>query len=436
MPKLPADLPENWTQGQTISPNGTEVGLTEQYGYNYLMKQVNNTQTEVNGINEALPDVAQQATVEEINNKIGTESDADTQPTLFGRLAQLKNVLVEKLAEVLTKVTGIDTNIKTVLNSVGYVKSTDDRKYAAIMEGVAVELPTVKKGSKAFNGTYLGFALDTQNDSYFYVSTLYAIYKISKETLEMVKEVNYSGAEVFGCDDSYLYAAKDKTIIKFDKNTLSQVAISGSSIEHAGRYDGSILDGDYIYTTRASGIYYSRVDKRTLKIVNTNSGLGDSGNRIMAKLGLYIVVCPAGMYRLLKSDLNSMELVSSSATSPKALLCDSQYAYVLGGTKYQKFNVSTKEKLVEVDSSVTLGQYYNFDCQNDDFLFLVPQSGGKAKKISKTTLEVIVGTAENVSKVFFADNTYMYCAMSDGKPGKIQIAPESGNFNITGFKEV
>lgn len=29
MPKLPADLPENWTQGQTISPNGTEVGLTE-----------------------------------------------------------------------------------------------------------------------------------------------------------------------------------------------------------------------------------------------------------------------------------------------------------------------------------------------------------------------------------------------------------------------
>ena len=178
------------------------------------------------------------------------------------------------------------------------------------------------------------------------------------------------------------------------------------------------------------------MDKRTLKIVNTNRGLGDSGNRIMAKLGLYIVVCPAGMYRLLKDDLNSIELVSYSATSPKALLCDSQYAYVLGDTKYQKFNVSTKEKLVEVDSSVTLGQYYNFDCQNDDFLFLVPQSGGKAKKISKTTLEVIVGTAENVYKVFFADNTYMYCAMSDGKPGKIQIAPESGNFNITGFKEV
>lgn len=117
MPKLPADLPENWTRGQTISPNGTEVGLTEQHGYNYLMKQVNNTQTEVNNINDALPDVAQQVTVEEINNKIGTESDADTQPTLFGRLAQLKNVLLEKLAELLTKVTGIDTKIGTSSDS-------------------------------------------------------------------------------------------------------------------------------------------------------------------------------------------------------------------------------------------------------------------------------------------------------------------------------
>ena len=119
MPKLPADLPENWTQGQTISPNGTETGLTEQHGYNYLMKQVNNTQTEVNNINGALPDVAQQATVNEINNKIGTEADADTQPTLFGRLAQLKNVLLEKLAEMLTKVTGIDGKIGTSVDAAG-----------------------------------------------------------------------------------------------------------------------------------------------------------------------------------------------------------------------------------------------------------------------------------------------------------------------------
>ena len=93
MPKLPADLPENWTQGQTISPNGTEVGLTEKHGYNYLMKQVNDTQTEVNNINTALTDVAQQATVDEIKNKIGTESDADT-PVSYTHLTLPTNSLV------------------------------------------------------------------------------------------------------------------------------------------------------------------------------------------------------------------------------------------------------------------------------------------------------------------------------------------------------
>lgn len=41
---LPADLPENWTSQQTVAPTGAEVGMDEQYGYNYLMKQVNNAQ--------------------------------------------------------------------------------------------------------------------------------------------------------------------------------------------------------------------------------------------------------------------------------------------------------------------------------------------------------------------------------------------------------
>lgn len=41
---LPADLPEQWTYGQTVGPNGTDVGLTQQHGYNYLMQQVNAAQ--------------------------------------------------------------------------------------------------------------------------------------------------------------------------------------------------------------------------------------------------------------------------------------------------------------------------------------------------------------------------------------------------------
>ena len=83
MPNLPADLPEDWTSNQKISPNGTEVGLSEQHGYNYLMKQVNDTQGAVNNISTeigtALEGVAQEATsqsiktdTQEIINTLGT----------------------------------------------------------------------------------------------------------------------------------------------------------------------------------------------------------------------------------------------------------------------------------------------------------------------------------------------------------------------------
>lgn len=61
---------------------------------------------------ETDPELA--ANVVDIKNKIGTEGDADTQPTLFGRLAELKKVLTEKLTGLLTKVTGIDGKIGTI----------------------------------------------------------------------------------------------------------------------------------------------------------------------------------------------------------------------------------------------------------------------------------------------------------------------------------
>lgn len=41
---LPKDLPENWNDSHYVSPNGIEVGLTEKYGYNHLMRQVNASQ--------------------------------------------------------------------------------------------------------------------------------------------------------------------------------------------------------------------------------------------------------------------------------------------------------------------------------------------------------------------------------------------------------
>lgn len=54
---LPADLPTNWTNGQIVAPTGVGAGLAEQYGYNYLMQQVNAVQTAANQINDAFTDL-------------------------------------------------------------------------------------------------------------------------------------------------------------------------------------------------------------------------------------------------------------------------------------------------------------------------------------------------------------------------------------------
>lgn len=56
-PPLPADLPTNWVYGQTVGPNGTDVGLTQQHGYNYLGKQVNAAQAAINNLGGALADL-------------------------------------------------------------------------------------------------------------------------------------------------------------------------------------------------------------------------------------------------------------------------------------------------------------------------------------------------------------------------------------------
>lgn len=56
-PVLPHDLPENWNDNQYVSPGGTEVGLTEKHGYNYLMKQVNNSQKAINELDAEMGDI-------------------------------------------------------------------------------------------------------------------------------------------------------------------------------------------------------------------------------------------------------------------------------------------------------------------------------------------------------------------------------------------
>lgn len=61
---LPADLPTDWKVSDIVSPVGTDVGLEQQYGYNYLMEQVNNAQTAISQTAQAVMTQTLQAAVQ------------------------------------------------------------------------------------------------------------------------------------------------------------------------------------------------------------------------------------------------------------------------------------------------------------------------------------------------------------------------------------
>ena len=55
---LPADLPEDWAENETVAPEGQSVGLDQQHGYNYLLEQGNNAQQALNEVGAAFSGLA------------------------------------------------------------------------------------------------------------------------------------------------------------------------------------------------------------------------------------------------------------------------------------------------------------------------------------------------------------------------------------------
>lgn len=55
---LPADLPTTWRPLDTVPNAGSALGLPEQFGYNYLMQQVNAAQSALLQIGDYFPRLA------------------------------------------------------------------------------------------------------------------------------------------------------------------------------------------------------------------------------------------------------------------------------------------------------------------------------------------------------------------------------------------
>lgn len=90
-PELPHDLPENWTDNQYVTPGGTEAGLTEQHGFNYLMKQVNNTQKAVNELDTAYG---------AMDTKIGSTTDTGGSASAGSVMGKLNAIISSLLNHV------------------------------------------------------------------------------------------------------------------------------------------------------------------------------------------------------------------------------------------------------------------------------------------------------------------------------------------------
>lgn len=74
-------------------------------------------------IDEALKNAGQseqlESDVTEIKNDIGSPSDISTSLTIFGKLAEIKETLTTKFADIISKITGIDSKIGTTTDTGG-----------------------------------------------------------------------------------------------------------------------------------------------------------------------------------------------------------------------------------------------------------------------------------------------------------------------------
>ena len=102
-------------------------------------------------------------TTEEIKTSVGSSGDLSTSPTLFGRLAEIKETLTSKFSEVVSKITGVDEKIGTSGDSgtdtvFGKIKDIreNQNKYIIASDNVQIqaikETPIIMNKSSGTNG--------------------------------------------------------------------------------------------------------------------------------------------------------------------------------------------------------------------------------------------------------------------------------------------
>ena len=121
-------------------------------------------------------------TTEEIKTSVGSSGDLSSSPTLFGRLAEIKETLTSKFSEVVSKITGVDEKIGTSgdsgTNSVfGKLNSIEKSQTKYITASDTVQEQLIKDTPISFTRTINN--TDTMAD-YDYNNVFIMQYKIKK----------------------------------------------------------------------------------------------------------------------------------------------------------------------------------------------------------------------------------------------------------------
>lgn len=122
---LPADLPTDWTYGQTIAANGSEVGLSQQHGYNYLMQQVNAAQQAAKQIGQAFSGLPSSSDLQNVQNNLNNHINNKENPheVSASQVSTSEGGNVENsLSQKIDKITALSppTDLNSVLESGNY----------------------------------------------------------------------------------------------------------------------------------------------------------------------------------------------------------------------------------------------------------------------------------------------------------------------------
>ena len=144
---LPADLPTNWAYGQTVAPDGSDVGLSQQHGYNYLMEQVNAAQQAAEELGEAFSGLASTAEL---------ENDLKTKMQHFGNITGYDTVLAAASALTVDGTFFGDPS-SSIYNAEDKPPNTADVQYFVMLDGTTGRRVVLAVGyASSESGRYFG----------------------------------------------------------------------------------------------------------------------------------------------------------------------------------------------------------------------------------------------------------------------------------------